>query len=97
VRSFSVALALVAAKLIPANLMLASLMLASLMLASLPPNAASAKGGTLHLFVPHSAASPFAQPFVPGVSTSNLLGGCGHGRYRDPATQKRRGPGDVRN
>jgi hypothetical protein len=65
--------------------------------ANLTPDAASAKGGTLHLFVSHSAASSLAQPPAPGVSASSLLGGCGHGRYRDPATQRCRGPGDVRN
>jgi len=30
------------------------------------------------------------------VSPSDFLGGCGRGRYRDPATQKCRGPADVR-
>ena len=81
-RGFLVALALAAASLIQA---------------SLAPDAASAKGGTLHLFVPHSAASPLAQPLAHGISASDLLAGCGRGRYRDPATQKCRGPGDVRN
>jgi len=65
--------------------------------ASLAPNAALAKGGTLHLFVPHSAASPLAQPPPPGITAGDLLEGCSRGRYRDPATQKCRGPGDVRN
>jgi hypothetical protein len=65
--------------------------------ATLAPEAASAKGGTLHLFVSHSAASPLAQPLAPEVSASTFLAGCGHGRYRDPATQRCRGPGDVRN
>jgi hypothetical protein len=59
----------------------------------LAPSAASAKGGSLHLFVPHAAASPLAH----GVSASDLLAGCGRGRYRDRATQRCRGPGDVRN
>lgn len=58
----------------------------------LMPSGASAKGGTLHLFVPHAAASALSQR----VSASDLLAGCGHGRFRDPATQKCRGPADVR-
>jgi hypothetical protein len=68
------------------------LILLALAAACLAPSAASAKGGTLHLFVPRSAASPLAN----GVSASDLLAGCGRGRYRDPATQRCRGPGDVR-
>ena len=57
------------------------------------PSAASAKGGSLHLFVPHAAVPPLAH----GISASDLLAGCGRGRYRDRATQRCRGPGDVRN
>ena len=45
------------------------------------PNAVLAKGGhSLHLF---SASQP-----------GDFLGGCGHGRYRDP-TRKCLGPADV--
>jgi hypothetical protein len=71
--------------------------LALVVAASLSPGAASAKGGTLHLFMSHAAASSLGQSLAPGVSASSLLAGCGHGRYRDPATQRCRGPGDVRN
>ena len=78
---FLIPLALVAASLAPG------------LAPGLAPSAASAKGGSLHLFVPHAAASPLAH----GVSASDLLAGCGRGRYRDRATQWCRGPGDVRN
>jgi hypothetical protein len=30
-----------------------------------------------------------------GLSPSQFLGGCGSRRYRDPHTQKCRGPGDL--
>jgi hypothetical protein len=53
--------------------------------------AALAKGGPLHLFVPRARPPTISQP----VSPSEFLGGCGRGRYRDPATQKCRGPADV--
>lgn len=64
----------------------------ALLAVCLAPNAASAKGGTIHLLVPHSTASTFAH----AIPASDVLAGCGHGRYRDPATQRCRGPGDVR-
>ena len=32
---------------------------------------------------------------TPSVSPSELLGGCGRGRYRDPGTRTCRGPADV--
>jgi hypothetical protein len=38
---------------------------------------------------PH-AASP------PPVASSDVLAGCGRGRYRDSATQRCRGPADLR-
>ena len=60
------------------------LLLPIVVVASLMPNAASAKGGTLHLLAPHAAASAVTQ----GVSASDLLAGCGRGRFRDPITQK---------
>jgi hypothetical protein len=71
---FLIPLALVAASLAPG------------LAPGLAPSAASAKGGSLHLFVPHAAASPLAH----GVSASDLLAGCGRGRYRDRATQSGR-------
>jgi len=54
--------------------------------------AAFAKGGTLHLF-----SSDVRLPIVsePVNSPSLVLAGCGHGRYREPATQKCRGPADI--
>jgi hypothetical protein len=33
---------------------------------------------------------------VPNVSASDLVGGCGRGRVRDPQTHTCRGPADVR-
>ena len=60
--------------------------------ATVAADAAFAKGGPLHLFNAQRAGSPTtSQP----VSPSDFLGGCGRGRYRDPATQKCRGPADV--
>jgi hypothetical protein len=54
--------------------------------------AAFAKGGPLHLFSSQRASPPtISEP----VSPSNFLGGCGRGRYHDPATQRCRGPADV--
>ena len=55
-------------------------------------DAAFAKGGTLHLF-----SSDVRLPIVsePANSPSLVLVGCGHGRYREPATQKCRGPADI--
>jgi hypothetical protein len=68
------------------------LLLPIVVVASLMPNAASAKSGTLHLLAPHATASAVTH----GVSASDLLAGCGRGRFRDPVTQKCRGPADVR-
>jgi hypothetical protein len=54
-------------------------------------DAACAKGGPLHLFVSRAGPPGISRP----ISPSDLLGGCGRGRYRDPARQKCRGPADV--
>jgi hypothetical protein len=54
-------------------------------------DAAFAKGGPLHLFTLRAGPPAASQP----VSPSDFLGGCGRARYRDPATQKCRGPADV--
>lgn len=35
-------------------------------------------------------------PTVPNISASDLVGGCGRGRIRDPKTNTCRGPADVR-
>jgi hypothetical protein len=61
---------------------------------ALMPHAASAKGGTLHLFAPHATAS--ASALTRGLSANDLLAGCGRGRFRDGATQKCRGPADIK-
>jgi hypothetical protein len=52
-------------------------------------DAAFAKGGLVHLFVTHPPSA--SQP----PSYREFLAGCGRGRYRDPATQRCRGPADV--
>ena len=60
-------------------------------------NLAMAKGGTnMHEFA--SQRHPVARAGAPTLSLpppSEFLGGCGRGRYRDPATHVCRGPGDV--
>ena len=54
---------------------------------SASPNAASAYGGTLHLFHSQQLEASQAAPI-------DFLGGCGHGRYRDHIG-KCVGPADV--
>jgi hypothetical protein len=63
-----------------------------LLAVSAAADATFAKGGPLHLFTSRAGPPTISQP----VSPSDFLGGCGRGRYRDPATQKCRGPADVR-
>jgi hypothetical protein len=72
------------------------LVVLTLLVSSIAPDSALAKGGTLHLF--ESQRQPVARAGAPTLSLpppSEFLAGCGHGRYRDPATQKCRGPADV--
>jgi hypothetical protein len=72
---------------------LLSLVLWGFMAAASP---ALARGGPLHLF--ESQREPVARAGVPTLSLpspSEFLAGCGRGRYRDPATQRCRGPADV--
>ena len=55
-------------------------------------------GGFLHLFP--SQSPPVARAGVPTPQlppASDLLSGCGHGRYRDAATHRCRGPADIGN
>jgi hypothetical protein len=53
-----------------------------LLAATVAADAALAKGGLLHLFDSQREGAPTtSRP----VSPSDLLGGCGRGRYRDPA------------
>jgi hypothetical protein len=60
--------------------------------------AAVARGGPLHLFSSQSEATSRAGvPSVSPVSPSDLLAGCGRGRYRDPASHRCRGPADIGN
>ena len=57
-----------------------------------------AKGGPLHLFP--SQLPPVSRAGVPTLHLPPLnefLSGCGHGRFRDAATQRCRGPADVGN
>jgi hypothetical protein len=35
-------------------------------------------------------------PSVPTISPTDLVGGCGRGRVRDPQTHACRGPADIR-
>jgi hypothetical protein len=59
---------------------------------------ALAKGGPLHLFA--SQLPPTARAGVPTPSLpppSEFLSGCGHGRYRDAASRRCRGPADIGN
>jgi hypothetical protein len=58
---------------------------------SVGPDVAFAKGGPLHLFSSQQAAPNTSQ----SASPNEFLGGCGRGRYRDPATRKCRGPADF--
>jgi hypothetical protein len=64
------------------------------LLVPLLPDAAPAKGGTnMHEFASARAGVPtFTLP-----PPNQLLAGCGRGRYRDPRTQKCRGPADFGN
>lgn len=61
---------------------------------------AFARGGPLHLLGPFDHPSvPVSRAGIPtpSISPSDLLAGCGRGRYRDPATHRCRGPADVPN
>jgi hypothetical protein len=62
-------------------------------------NPAFAKGGgPLHLFpaqLPPTARAGVPTPRLP--PPNEFLSGCGHGRYRDPATHRCRGPADIGN
>ena len=53
------------------------------------PGTASGKGGT-NIHEPVRTAQP-ETPALP----SEIIGGCGRGRYRDPQTHKCRGPADL--
>jgi hypothetical protein len=64
------------------------------------PTRAHARGGPLHLRSPFDQPSlPVSRAGVPSpiISPSDLLAGCGRGRYRDQATHRCRGPADVPN
>ena len=59
------------------------------------PGGALGKGGTnMHEGLPVSRAG-VPTPSLP--PPSELLSGCGHGRYRDAATHRCRGPADIGN
>jgi hypothetical protein len=61
-------------------------------------NSALAKGGPLHLFPSQlPSASQAGVPAKQPISPSETFGGCGRGRYRDPHTNRCRGPADVGN
>jgi hypothetical protein len=55
---------------------------------------ALAKGGNIR----RSEPIPLSQAGTPtSPSATEVLGGCGRGRYRDPSTRKCRGPADFGN
>ena len=60
-------------------------------------NSALAKGGPLHLFKSQSPPVSRAGVPTPSFLPSDFLSGCGHGRYRDAATHRCRGPADIGN
>lgn len=62
-------------------------------------DSALARGGPLHLFksqLPSVSRAGVPTPSL-RVSPSDLLGGCGRGRYRNATTQKCQGPADFGN
>jgi hypothetical protein len=67
------------------------LVVLALIALSVVQDAAFAKGGVVHLFASRAGPPAISHP----VSPSEFLGGCGRGRYRDPLTQKCRGPADL--
>ncbi len=72
------------------------LLLAACGLTIIEGNPASAKGG--HRFDSEKqTVSRAGVPAPPLPSPNEFLSGCGRGRYRDAATQRCRGPGDVGN
>jgi hypothetical protein len=62
-------------------------------------DSALARGGPPHLF--KSQLPSVSRAGVPApslrVSPSDLMGGCGRGRYRDAATRRCQGPADFGN
>jgi hypothetical protein len=69
-------------------------------LMSIAPRAASAKGGTFHLWTawsPVSRAEAGTRTVTSSRTeeTTETLGGCGGKRYRDPNTHRCRGPADF--
>jgi hypothetical protein len=69
------------------------LWLVALLLMLLAPGGALGKGGTVmheKLNTSRAGVPTFELP-----SLQQTFGGCGRGRYRDPHTQKCRGPADI--
>lgn len=58
------------------------------------PTPGLAKGGT-DLHWTEQPKIVRAGPPLPNLSPSQFLGGCGSRRYRDPQTQRCRGPADL--
>jgi hypothetical protein len=56
---------------------------------------ALANGGTIRRSEP--VPTELTTPSLPQASSFDNLGGCGRGRYRDPATHRCRGPADFGN
>ena len=55
-----------------------------------------AKGGAMRLPEPRVVRAGPPIP-MPELSPSDMLGGCGTKRYRDPQTHRCRGPADIGN
>ena len=60
------------------------------------PRRPRGEGSPMHLYGSWQS-QPVSRAGIPTpfLSPSDLLAGCGRGRYRDPATHKCRGPADV--
>jgi hypothetical protein len=72
----------------------AALVAAALALAA--PTSAIAKSGYVRLPEPKVVRAGVPIPDLQ-LSPSQILGGCGARRYRDPVTHKCRGPADIGN
>jgi hypothetical protein len=66
--------------------------------AALIPGSALAKGGTnMHEMASSHSVVRAGPPTLSLPPPREFLTGCGRGRYRDPHTQKCRGPADLGN
>jgi hypothetical protein len=61
------------------------------------PGTATAKSGYMRPPEPKPVTAGFSFPPELELSPSQIVGGCGSKRYRDPLTHKCRGPADFGN